>query len=530
MGSKKKRNRGKGSAKAAARRHNSPLSAHKQEGKTLRSPFNSIPNLQLHSWLRDGFPDYLWPCFHFSCDLDRGTRIVVATLDRVNACLDRELGNKASDRTVLDGSLTSWEEVPECARAAVIDDLRQAGSYETAVPEDFAHMLGMYPSAPGAWLIGGWRQAGLSIDPDAAERALNETIRNAFHGRNPVATRAKAMAFRGLLVADKLRFAAEFDVLEMLPRYPHELDADEIAHVESFIRASFGTSRLRGDGETDPADEWAAGFWRANWQIYPCRLADDEHTEPSDEEIRAALGEFSDAVNRMWADFEDVAIKADPDLFNPDRYEVLTGIAARSLRILTAGVRSPTSWTTEHSAPLVRSMAEAVITISWLAHRDDEAMYTRFKDFGRGRLKLLKLHLEQYADSFDEVPEDIGEQLARLDALVNEDLSEEFQDIDLSGSFSGLDLRKMAYEVALEREYRLVLAPSSSDFHGEWGHMARYALTWCANPAHRFHRVPREDIQPDLSPGVVRTAIGLARRVIDAYVAAITGSREPGEP
>lgn len=51
--------------------------------------------------------------------------------------------------------------------------------------------------------------------------------------------------------------------------------------------------------------------------------------------------------------------------------------------------------------------------------------------------------------------------------------------------------------------------------------MARYALTWCSNPAHRFHRIPRRDVHPDLTPSVVRLAITLAGRVVGAYVKAV---------
>ena len=98
----------------------------------------------------------------------------------------------------------------------------------------------------------------------------------------------------------------------------------------------------------------------------------------------------------------------------------------------------------------------------------------------------------------------------------------EFQDIDLGGTFSGVDLRRMAHEAGLERDYRLVLAPSSADFHGEWGHMARYALATCINPAHRLHRIPREDIRLGLSPSVMQLAIDFGGRVVDAYIAAIT--------
>lgn len=443
----------KGQRQAQRSRPNTALSGHKKQGNLLRPPFNTLDNLRLHVWLRDAFPDYLWVCSLLASDLDRGTKVVTATMDDVNETLDRVLGNKAPDRPVLDGSLSSWEKVPEKARAPVLDNLKAAGGFELAFPEEFAHVLGMYPGAPGSWLIEPWRQEGLSIDPERAERSLNQTIRESIHGQSPVATKAKAMALRGLLEAEKIVFGADVETVNLLSRYPGGLTPDELAQVESFIRAAFGISGLREAKEEpdslSPRAAWAQTFWRSNWRVFPCRISDAEELRPSGDQVRASLDEFTGAVDRLWHNFDDVALTADPDLFNPDRYEVLTGITARCLRTLVAAIESPASWTAEHSAPLVRSMAEALITISWLLRRDDAALYARFKDYGRGRLKLLKLHLEEHADGLDQVPADLAEQLSRLDALVNEDLSEEFQDINLSGTFSGVDIRKMAYEVGL---------------------------------------------------------------------------------
>lgn len=501
------------------------LAAHRQHGKQLQPPLKTIGDLRLTTWLRDQFPDYLWVCFILAEDLERGTRTLNATLDRVNNSLDVALNNRADERPVFDGSLSSWDAISEAVRPRVLEDLRAAGVYELAVPETFAHILGMYPGAPGSWLIQWWRDRGLSIDPEIAESRLNETIRASFHGRDPVATRAKAFALRGFVVAGRIFFGPDVETVELLPRYPHELNQDEVVRVEGFIRASFGALHSLKDGpdegRVDSNSTWPAQFWRANWRIFSCHLA-EPGARPADEDaLRSALRDATTRLNALWQRFEDTALKTDPDLYNPDRYEVLTGITARALRVLTAAVHSPTAWTVEHSAPLLRSMVEALVTLSWLAHRDDRPLYSRFKDFGRGHLKLWKLHLEEYADSLDEVPEDVAAQLDDLHALVNEELSEEFQDIDIGGSFAGVDMRKMAYEVGLEQDYRLVLAPASADFHGEWGHLARYALTWCRNAAHRFHRIARQDVEPDLSPSTIQVALDFAERVVDTYVAAI---------
>ena len=79
----------------------------------------------------------------------------------------------------------------------------------------------------------------------------------------------------------------------------------------------------------------------------------------------------------------------------------------------------------------------------------------------------------------------------------------------------------MAIEVGLDREYRLGFAPSSSDAHGEWGHLDRYVLTRCVNPTHRWHRVPRQEIVPAIKPQVMASMLDLADRVIDRFVATI---------
>lgn len=114
--------------------------------------------------------------------------------------------------------------------------------------------------------------------------------------------------------------------------------------------------------------------------------------------------EFVNRANDQWEAFEAAAIAADPDLYDPDRFEVLTGLTARSLRIATSAIHSPAEWTLEHSSASIRALIETLITVTWLTARDELVMYSRFKDYGRGRLKLLKLHWEEFADSVDDVP------------------------------------------------------------------------------------------------------------------------------
>ncbi len=93
-----------------------------------------------------------------------------------------------------------------------------------------------------------------------------------------------------------------------------------------------------------------------------------------------------------------------------------------------------------------------------------------FKTYGQGKRKLFKLKLEDLMEreniSFDEDDRDF---LDRLREQVNQDTMEEFQKIDLGGSFSGRNIREMATETELADLYSLTYQPLSTEAHGEWG-------------------------------------------------------------
>lgn len=178
----------------------------------------------------------------------------------------------------------------------------------------------------------------------------------------------------------------------------------------------------------------------------------------------------------------------------------------------------------EQGAPLVRSLAEGRILIRWLLRHDDEILYRRFKDYGRGRLKLLKLHLEDYVEQLSEPPESLTSYIDYLDVLVNQDLWEEWQEIDLSGNFANVDTRKMAAEVGLETDYRFLFAPASSNVHGEWSVIDEYVFDRCQNPLHRGHRVLRDDLTKVIGPQFIEAMIDSASAIVEEYTKTVAPS------
>ena len=198
---------------------------------------------------------------------------------------------------------------------------------------------------------------------------------------------------------------------------------------------------------------------------------------------------------------------------------MLTGLLIRATRALRTFAGSPLLWNSEFGSPLIRSILEGLIVFRWLLHveEDKEGVYGHFKHFGRGKMKLLMLHLEDYIEKGEGDLEPLETIRDQLGMELNADSNEELQNIRLDGTFAKKNLRQMAEAVGMMREYRLLLSPTSSATHGEWPILDRHSLQRCLNPLHLFHRLPRSDLGEDLVPGLFRVAEGLVHRLLESY-------------
>ena len=121
----------------------------------------------------------------------------------------------------------------------------------------------------------------------------------------------------------------------------------------------------------------------------------------------------------------------------------------------------------------------------------------------------------------DDPPDELEEYLAYVDQEVNSEIREEYQNISIESTFSGVSARAMAIEVGMEREYRLLFAPASSDTHGEWSSLDRDVLERCRNPLHGGHRIPRISLAIPVGAHLVETIVGLPETLVSEYKAAI---------
>ncbi|MFZ0558009.1 MAG: DUF5677 domain-containing protein, partial [Methylovirgula sp.] len=120
-----------------------------------------------------------------------------------------------------------------------------------------------------------------------------------------------------------------------------------------------------------------------------------------------------------------------------------------------------------------------------------------FRNYGTGQSKLAFL---KNLDA-ESIPSFIS--IEFLEALANEDMWIEFQDINL-GAWSNKNLRQMATDAGIKGVYDQYYDALSAYVHGNWGAVRHAVFTQCVNPLHRFHRIPsppqgyHEDALPDL--------------------------------
>lgn len=471
------------------KRHTSSLADHKKVGRELRPPILAMGGAPMTfiNWQADHLPDQIWVCSWLAAEGKRGMVALARLLDFAGDAV-RDHVSEMPPEWVLNGTLTSFEALPTKARSALIDKLHEADIYEDFVPEGMAHALGLYPGAPGRWLIQPWLDRGIRIDPDAGRTWLSEAVTAGMDSRGEVATMAKGVYFRQMLAAGRISFSESISFIKLLPRYPLETTDDESKHVESNIRAMYNAL-----AQGDPGD-WPKTFWRSNWRLFNCLRPELPEQSARSSSQPDDLTQFIEATKRrsedLWADFDKVAAQTDPDLYDPDRFEVLTGMVGRVLRYIQSFVLTPPMWTMENGAPLLRALVETEIVCKYLVSQEATTpLYAKFKAYGMGKIKLLKLHIEDHIDSIDTPPEGLTDYAEYLGQVLNRERFEEFQAIDLGGSFAGVDMRRMSQVVGMETEYRFLFAPASSNVHGEWGVIDENVFTTCRNPLHRYHRI-----------------------------------------
>jgi hypothetical protein len=516
-------------AKRKSQSGNSRISDHKQKGKILVPPILARGDVTQLPWLRDTFPDMIWICALISSLGARSGMELVANVvdllhDLTKTEVPEEEGSPAA--AVFTGTLTSFNRVSPEDRPFFLEELDRFGLYERAFPQELRDALLSYEDLPARWLFEHAPDHMDATEEDACGNTLRPIVLDSIHGQSDVATKAKTMVVRAYLFAGKLHLPQSIaqDWFPILERYPDGITDEEKARIEPSMRAAFLTLAQLGGEEDQQTVDWARSFWRQNWVKFECEREQSpkgvQQGSEGGDTVAAAHKQWVKELGELYSDALSVSEDADPDLYDPDKHEVLTGLVFRQIEFVRAMIYSPALWHIDTAAGTTRGLIETRIILKWMLTQTPD-VFSRFKEYGRGKLKLYKLHAEELRDSLDEPSEALNAQIDRLQELVNGDVWEEFQHISIAGNFASVDTRRMADQVGLLEDYRLIFSPASAAVHGEWGPISQHTLTRCRNPLHRGHRIPQASSGKEIDAFNVDFALKLLSNLINDYHTAL---------
>ncbi len=516
-----------------------PLKGHYKQGRVFRPPLLAYEATRASDWVRDDLPDLLWPLLLASRLGDPSA----ALFRQVQEVVIETIGADDLDKhqIAFDGRLTSIEAVPKALRPTLVSGIRESGLAESAIPPEIRGVLAMYEGVPGAWLLlEPFRVSDHRLDPDEPTlvllRGMVDVIRDAH-----LNALAKCPQMGWLLLRGRLKMDPE--MVEVLRDYPQDPDSRPLA--DSMILSSFLSMKGAIESETPNRmarwRTWAESFWRQNWSMFEClpeeqaassqghetdtqrtdggagSSTEEGRTDPGIEdaadtdsrddeagefELSAASRRAIEEVLSSFNTFLAVALDHERpvDLHSPARHEVVCGLVSRAARSVLATLRAPHLWSGEHGVSALRVLSETTIVLSWMS-KQDPSVYERFQSYGRGKAKLMKQHMKAVAGSFPgDPPELLTEAIRHVEKGLGGDWGQEFQEVNLEPTFSGLTVRQMAADSDLEDEYRHIYQSASGASHGEWWAIEDYAMQRCMNPLHLFHRIPSFD--PEFPPTV----------------------------
>ena len=336
-----------------------------------------------------------------------------------------------------------------------------------------------------------------------------------FDRHGEIATAVRVAVFGRLLKSGKIHFLKGLPVVELLPKCPEDCSAEERAHVEAFVRSTVGAclsapERLKED--------WPKYFWTHNYDLTTCKprllpvMGADPVPHEEFENLQNVIAKNSTAAR---AYLDRLAMRVRYDLYEPERGEILHGLFARCVRLYLLMSENPSLWARDAAGILLRCLVETAITLCYLAEKGTDEDFRSFREYGEAQKKLLMLHLQ------DSHPSTASLERQRAVDISDEigSFSAELMQIEL-GHWSKQDTRKLAQAAGLEEYYRLVFSPTSADVHGTWASLKDSNLCVCAEPLHRFHRMPTY-AEPPLYVATLEAAQSVLLRVHASAVRAL---------
>ncbi len=461
----------------------SPLAKHHRQGKVFTPPLMRIPGITPQSWHSDRLPDMLWAA------------LLTQALPRDQYIRHLSLVAKAAMRF-----RDSPDVYPQHTTAA-----RLSGEQFRAL---FGHLLAD-EQARGALspllLLDGlpdrahWKSYLAIPDQETGWPALVSAIAQCMdrRGRCAIDIRWLRIMFLGLQHRLVLPEGKCDDMVEMLCAYPER--AEPSGEADAIIASMEGATAHGPDAADYPS--WSKAFWDECLHKTSC-IPTQVKAPKSGFEYEPAKRRWGEVYARLFQHFFETLETSDVD----SRHDSVFGLALYAMSLVT-GLMRPHS-TRPSGRHLLRSLAEVHITLAYLVAKDDAKVWQMYRAHGTGQAKLGFLKLVERER--DDLPKHVD--IGTLEQLANEDIWQEFVPIDV-GQWANLTVRRMAEEAGVKDVYDDHYVWPSGFVHGHWGAVRDSVFDICANPLHRFHRIPRP-MRVDMHD-VCFDAVDLMNRTLD---------------
>ena len=464
------------------RRNVSDLSAQLREGKRLQSAIRRLPNVETSSWMNDRLPEFIWVALLAA----QFPRTVVIELFRSIA----EKIQSAGEEAPYDLRLTGMAADLPTSGELIIDYV--------CSPKEAKHALSpllLFPDFPGRHR---WAQA-IEVEPRPdAWRRLALAVAETLDHQSLVSTDIRWARIICLGASGRIHVTKETRHLgQEIGLYPYSGPEEQVGPKIRAMEQGLD-SLMRKSSDTFPSP-WTLSFWKHCLKSTSCfSLHVDAASTPS---ILGTTASQQKIVTQFLVKHcADTRLTSAVD----PRHDSVFGMALYSLAILSEQMHVGAS-TSIGARFGLRALVETYVTLAYLLAKDDMEMWRSYRVYGAGQAKLAALKLGEAGDH----PLSIS--VEQLRGLANEDIWEEFVDIDL-GHWARVNLRQLAIDSGVKDDYDRYYSWTSTYAHGHWSAVRSVVFDTCGNPLHRLHRIPRKE--PQAQPDSIADAVELVDKTL----------------